>query len=128
MSALRDALAALAKLETLLQREGADLRAGRIVQAGDVAAEKNALCMMLEARIEALEATPRDERLIAAARRVDGLARDNERLLEAAKTGAADARARLAAMAERSRKVGVYGQAGSQLMMPEANVTKKKTA
>ena len=56
------------------------------------------------------------------------LAKENEDLLEAAKTGASQAHSRIHDLLNKQRNVGVYGQTGDKLMMPNAGVSRCKIA
>lgn len=97
----------------LLRRERSALRAGRLRELAEIADEKAAFVATLEAEIAGLTATPP---IRAAFEALIADARENERLLRAAREGVGAARRHLEALDAVRRGVVAYDRDGSAIL------------
>lgn len=118
----------LGELERILAAEKTALLAGNYNVVSAASAEKERLGELLEAMLM-------DERRAAQlpayrlrVKKIVEAAKQNEKLLLAAKNGAASARSRINEILGRQRMVGVYAESGAKIMAPGASVTRQKFA
>lgn len=118
----------LGELERLLAAEKTALLAGAYDVVSAACAEKERLGALLEVMLG-------DERRAAQlpafrlrVKKIAEAAKENEKLLLAARNGAASARSRINEILSRQRMVGVYAESGDKVLAPGANVTRQKFA
>lgn len=122
---LKDVVDGLARL---LVEEKTRLLAGQYDGLGALTAEKEKLAV----RLDALLIDPRSAAQAPAFRRrlaqIVSLAKENEGLIAAAKSGVVSAQSRIKDIINRQRNIGVYGESGEKLLAPESGVTRRKLA
>lgn len=118
----------LGELDRILAAEKTALLAGAYDVVSAAAAEKERLGSLLEAMLV-------DERRAAQlpayrlrVRKIVESAKENEKLLLAARNGAASARSRINDILSRQRMVGVYAESGDKILAPGASITRQKFA
>ena len=123
-----DLISTVRNLSKLLDKEKSQILSGRYFDHGDLLPIKDTLSQKLEALLKDPLVAGQIVKMKRQLKTVAQKARENESLLEAAKTGAISARTRLTDIRNKNRKVGVYGMDGSQVLMPNASTSKKKLA
>lgn len=118
----------LGELDRILAAEKTALLAGAYDVVSAAAVEKERLGSLLEAMLV-------DERRAAQlpayrlrVRKIVEAAKENEKLLIAARNGAASARSRINDILSRQRMVGVYAESGDKILAPGASITRQKFA
>lgn len=118
----------LGELEKILAAEKTALLAGAYNVVGAASVEKERLGALLEAMLV-------DERRAAQlpayrlrVKKIVEAAKENEKLLLAARNGVASARSRINDILSRQRMVGVYAETGDKILAPGASITRQKFA
>jgi len=118
----------LSALELNLAKERKALLGGAYDAIGLILSEKERLGAILDAMLvdphRAAQLPAYRKRL----QKVVDAAKENEKLLAAAKIGAASARARIKDILSQQRMVGVYGEGGDKVVAPGAGVSRQKFA
>ncbi|MEL6481823.1 MAG: hypothetical protein AAFQ75_10265 [Pseudomonadota bacterium] len=123
--------AILAEVSALLAEERRLCLAGRLDEAGPLAERKQLLIERLAEAMAAItsEGTGAEERQLRdEIRSLHRAARENERLLEAARTGLKRARRELARLAAARRGAVAYGADGEEILSREDAAGRSKTA
>lgn len=118
----------IAQLNKVLKVEKQKLLSGRYTELSELMEHKQTLSERLDRLMVDQKIAKKAQLYRKSLSALVKQARENETLLEAAKAGAGQAHSRIHDLLNKQRNVGVYGQAGDKVMMPNAGVSRCKIA
>lgn len=128
MTSHREISFVITRLSNLLDAEKKLLLKGQFDKAPAFTEQKDALGTRLTSLLEGLPDPASLRKHRDALQRLGRKAEETAMLLTAARAGASQARERIKDVLSRRRNVGVYGQSGDKVSMPEAGVSRTKLA